>query len=137
MFKSVRAERSLETQAEIQMTPLIDMVFILLMFFIVTASFVSETGLDIQRPQASSSQALPPETIPVTLDAAGQITIDGRKASLFSIRAFLERRLRSRPGLAVVMVADKAVSIDRVVRVMDEVRAAGIDRIALATARKE
>ena len=137
MFKSVRAERSLETQAEIQMTPLIDMVFILLMFFIVTDSFVSETGLDIQRPQASSSEALPPETIPVTLDAAGRITIDGRKASLFSIRAFLERRLRSRPGLAVVMVADKAVSIDRVVRVMDEVRAAGIDRIALATARKE
>jgi len=77
------------------------------------------------------------KSIPVTLDAAGRITIDGQKASLSSIRPLLERRLRSRPGLAVVMVADKAVSIDRVVRVMDEVRAAGIARIALATVRKE
>lgn len=137
MFKSVRSRRALATQAEIQITPLIDMVFILLIFFVVTASFVSETGVGIQRPQASSSEVLARESIPVTINATGQITLDGRRTTLFSVRPLLERRLRSQPGLAVVVVADKAISVDRVVRVMDEVRAAGITEVALATVRKE
>jgi len=133
MFKSVRSKRALTAQAEIQMTPLIDMVFILLIFFVVTTSFVSETGLDIQRPQSSSSEILPRENIPVAIGADGRIAVDGRRVGLLSIRSFLQKRLRMQPGLAVVLVADKAVSVDRVVRVMDEVRAAGITEVALAT----
>jgi len=136
MFKSVRSKRALTAQAEIQMTPLIDMVFILLIFFVVTTSFVSETGLDIQRPQSSSSETLPHENIPVAIGADGRITIDGRRVGLLSIRSFLQKRLRLQPGLAVVLVADKAVSVDRVVRVMDEIRAAGISEVALATSAK-
>lgn len=136
MFKSVRSKRALTAQAEIQMTPLIDMVFILLIFFVVTTSFVSETGLDIQRPQSSSSETLPHENIPVAIGADGRITVDGQRVGLLSIRPFLQKRLRMQPGLAVVLVADKAVSVDRVVRVMDEVRAAGISEVALATAAK-
>ena len=136
MFKSVRSKRALTTQGEIQMTPLIDMVFILLIFFVVTTSFVSETGLDIQRPQSSSSETLPHENIPVAIGADGRITVDGQRVGLLSIRSFLQKRLRMQPGLAVVLVADKAISVDRVVRVMDEVRAAGISEVALATAAK-
>lgn len=137
MFKSVRSRRALATQAEIQITPLIDMVFILLIFFVVTTSFVSETGLSIQRPRSSSSETLPRESIPVAISANGRIAVDGKRTTLFSIQPLLERRLRSQPGLAVVIVADKAVSMDRVVRVMDEVRAAGIAQIALATTEVE
>ena len=136
MFKSVRSKRALTAQAEIQMTPLIDMVFILLIFFVVTTSFVSETGLDIQRPQSSSSETLPHENIPVAVGADGRITVDGQRVGLLSIRPFLQKRLRMQPGLAVVLVADKAVSVDRVVRVMDEIRGAGISEVALATAAK-
>ena len=136
MFKSVRSKRALTAQAEIQMTPLIDMVFILLIFFVVTTSFVSETGLDIQRPQSSSSETLPRENIPVAIGADGRITVDGQRVGLLSIRPFLQKRLRMQPGLAVVLVADKAVSVDRVVRVMDEIRGAGISEVALATAAK-
>ena len=137
MFRSVRSKRALTAQAEIQMTPLIDMVFILLIFFVVTTSFVSETGLDIQRPQSSSSETLPHENIPVAIGADGRITADGRRIGLLSIRPFLQKRLRPQPGVAVVLVADKAVSVDRVVRVMDEVRSAGINEVALATAAKK
>ena len=137
MFKSVRAKRALTAQAEIQMTPLIDMVFILLIFFVVTTSFVSETGLDIQRPQSSSSETLPRENIPVAIGADGRITVDGRRIGLLSVRSFLQKRLRMQPGLAVVLVADKSVSVDRVVRVMDEVRGAGISEVALATSAKK
>jgi biopolymer transport protein ExbD len=136
MFKSVRSKRALTAQGEIQMTPLIDMVFILLIFFVVTTSFVSETGLDIQRPQSSSSETLPHENIPVAVGADGRITVDGQRVGLLSIRSFLQKRLRMQPGLAVVLVADKAISVDRVVRVMDEVRAAGISEVALATSAK-
>jgi biopolymer transport protein ExbD len=134
MFKSVRTRKALAAQAEIQITPLIDMVFILLIFFVVTTSFVSETGLNIQRPQSSSSEALPRDSIPVAISADGRITIDSQRIGLFSIGPFLQRRLRMQPELAVVIVADKAVSVDRVVRVMDEIRTAGIQDVALATA---
>ena len=137
MFKSVRSRRAQETQAELQMTPLIDMVFILLIFFVVTASFVSETGMGIQRPLASSAEPLPSESIPITIDSIGRIAVDGRMTTLFSLRPLIERRLRSQPGLAVVIVADRAVSMDRTVRVMDEIRGAGITRIALAATQKE
>lgn len=137
MFRSVRSKRALTAQTDVQMTPLIDMVFILLIFFVVTTSFVSETGLDIQRPQSSAAEMLPRENIPVAIGTDGRITVDGRRVGLLSIRSLLQKRLRIQPGLAVVLVADKAVSVDRVVRVMDEVRAAGISEVALATAAKE
>ena len=137
MFRSVRSKRGLTAQAEIQMTPLIDMVFILLIFFVVTTSFVSETGLDIQRPQSSSSETLPRESIRIAVSADGRITVDGQRVGLLSVRSFLEKRLRMQPGLAVVLVADKTISVDRVVRVMDEVRAAGISEVALATAARQ
>jgi len=137
MFRSVRSQRALTAQAEIQMTPLIDMVFILLIFFVVTTSFVSETGLEIQRPQSSSSETLPRENIPVAIGADGRITVDGQRVGLLSIRPFLQKRLRMQPGLAVVLVADKVVSVDRVVRVMDEIRGAGISEVALATSAKK
>lgn len=137
MFKSVRSRRALTAQTEIQMTPLIDMVFILLIFFVVTTSFVSETGLDIQRPQSSSSKTLPHENVPVAIDANGRITVDGQRIGLLSIRLFLQKKLRMQHRLAVVLVADKTVSVDRVVRVMDEIRAAGISEVALATAVKQ
>ena len=137
MFKSVRSRRATETHAELQMTPLIDMVFILLIFFVVTASFVSETGMGIQRPRASSAEPMSRETVPVTIDPIGQITVDGRRTTLYSLRPLIERRLRSQPGLAVVIVADRAVSVDRTVRVMDEIRGAGITQIALAATQEE
>jgi len=129
MFRSVRSRRALTAQTEIQMTPLIDMVFILLIFFVVTTSFVSETGLDIRRPQSRSSETLPRDNIPVAIGADGRITVEGRRVALLSIRPFIQK--------AVVLVADKAVSVDRVVRVMDEIRAAGINEVALATAAKD
>lgn len=137
MFKSVRSGRALTTQAEIQITPLIDMVFILLIFFIVTTSFVSQTGLGLERPVSSSSQELPPDTCPVEIDAAGRIALEGRRIGLFSLRPLLERRLRTRPASAVVIVADRTVPAQRIVQIMDEVRAAGINRVALAAQKRD
>ena len=137
MFKSVRSRKALTAVAEIQMTPLIDMVFILLIFFVVTTSFVAETGIGIERPQASSSESLPRESVTVAVRADGQIVLGGQEVGLFSVRPHLERRIRNQPGLSAVIVADRTVPVERVVRVMDEIRAAGVVDIALATERQE
>ena len=137
MFKSVRSRREPQGQAEIQMTPLIDMVFILLIFFVVTTSFTASTGIGIERPRAGSVEALPRENITVAVRAGGQIVLDGQEVGLFSVRPYVERKGRNRTDLAAVIVADRTVAIDRIVRVMDEIRAAGVSEIALATEREE
>lgn len=136
MFKSVRSKRNLTSQAEIQMTPLIDMMFILLIFFVVTTSFISGTGLNIERPQSSSSDVLPRENITIEIDANSRIYIENQRIGLLSVRSFLQRRLRMEPKLAVVLAADKTTSVDKIVSIMDEIRAAGINEVALATTEK-
>jgi len=136
MFKSVRSKRAFTEQPEIQMTPLIDMVFILLIFFVVTTSFVSQTGLNIQRPQSTSSQILPHENITIELDSNGRITIENQRVGLLSLKSFVQKKLQSEPKLTVVLEADKTLSLDKVVSVMDEIRAAGVDKVALATIEK-
>jgi biopolymer transport protein ExbD len=137
VFKSVRSRKTLTAPTEIQMTPLIDMVFILLIFFVVTTSFVAETGVGIERPQANLSESLPRESITMAVRADGQIILDGQEMGLFSVRPHLERSVRNQPGLSAVIVADRTVPIERIVRVMDEIRAAGVIDIALATERTE
>jgi len=137
MFRSARSRRTVTSQAEIQMTPLIDMVFILLIFFVVTTSFVGETGIGIERPQANRSESLPRENMTIAVRANGQIIIGGQTTALLSVRPYVERQLRHQPGLAAVVVADRVVPIDRIVRIMDEVRAGGVTDIALATENRE
>jgi len=137
MFKSVRSKRALASQADLQMTPLIDMVFILLIFFMVTTQFVSDTGLHVERPRSAASDSLAQESISVAMNADGQINVDGQRMGLFSVRPCIQRKLRHRPGLAALIVADKALALDRVVQVIDEVRAAGVTQVALGTAAKE
>ena len=137
VFKSTRAKRAPTSQAEIEMTPLIDMVFILLIFFLVTTSFVAETGLSINRPRSGSADSLPRDSISIAIGPDGRIALGGQEAGLFAVRPYLERQLRSRPELAAVIIADRTVSAERIVRVMDEIRAAGISDVALATETEE
>ena len=122
---------------DINIAPLMDMVFILLIFFVVTTSFVSETGIGIERPQARLSESLPRESITVAVGADGQIVVGGQDTGLFSVRPYVKRQLRNQSGLAVVIVADRNVPVDRIVRVMDEIRAGGATDIALATEKGE
>lgn len=133
MFKSVRSKRSSKERAEIKIAPLIDMVFILLIFFIVTTSFVSETGLTVERPEARSSESLEEESILVGIGPSGEVYMAGQRIGLFSLRPLVEHKLKSNPKLSTILVADKAVSAELVVRVMDELRLSGVRRIALAT----
>ena len=136
MFKSVRSRKNSKEQAEIKITPLIDMVFILLIFFIVTTSFVSETGLTVERPQARSSESLERESVLIGIGPSGEIYMSGQRVSIFSLRPLIEHQLKNNPKLSTVLVADKSVSAELIVRVMDELRLGGVERIALAAGKK-
>lgn len=118
------------------MTPLIDMVFILLIFFIVTTSFVREAGIDVQRPSAQSAETKEKANVILGLTAAGQVFVEGRTLDIRSVRAYMERFLAEVPDGAVVVVADKGSMTGAVVQVLDQCRLAGVQNISIA-ARKE
>ena len=136
MFQSVRQKKRSQEKAEIKIAPLIDMVFILLIFFIVTTSFVSETGISVERPAARSAEKLENQSILIGVGSLGEIYISGRRVGLFSLKPLLENKLRNQPKLSVVLVADKITPADLIVRVMDEIRLSGVKRIALATEKR-
>ena len=107
MLNISAARRKNRTAAELNMAPLIDMVFILLIFFLVNTSFVKETGIDVSRPTAATAAVKPNATILIAVDQANRIFMDHREIDLRAVRANVERALAENPEGAVVVVADK------------------------------
>ncbi|HEC23285.1 MAG TPA: biopolymer transporter ExbD [Chloroflexi bacterium] len=120
-----------KTAAEVNLTPMIDMVFILLIFFIVSTTFVKETGVDVERPEAKTA-VTQKNSILISVTEDGEVWIDNRQVDIRSIRAHVERLLAESPESAVVVIADKAAHTGDVVVVMDQARLAGVSHIALA-----
>ena len=114
------------------MAPLIDMVFILLIFFLVTTSFVKETGIDINRPAAATAVSREDVTILVGITEENQIFIENREIDIRVVRINVERALAENPEGSVVIVADRASSTGTAIQVMDECKLAGAANVALA-----
>ncbi len=119
----------------INMAPLIDMVFILLIFFMVTTSFVKETGIDIQRPTASTAALKEKGNILIGVSADGLVFLDRKQIDIRSVRAHIERCLAENPEGAVVIVADKASHTGVVIQVMDQCRLAGATNVSIAASK--
>ena len=132
MINISSARRDRRSVAELNMAPLIDMVFILLIFFLVTTSFVKETGIDVNRPTASTAVDQSTATILIGIDEANHIYIDHREVDVRSVRANVERALAENPEGAVVVVADRASSTGVAIQVMDGCRMAGAQQVSLA-----
>ncbi len=132
MIRRVRGQRRGRAQAEVQMAPLIDMVFILLIFFMVTTVFTRETGVEVNRPQASTAQALDSKSLMIGIDPNGEVYVDERRVDLMSLRSLIERKLQQQPEQNVILIADEDTRTAIVVAVMDECRMAGATSIALA-----
>jgi biopolymer transport protein ExbD len=126
---SRRRNRSL---VEINMAPMIDMVFLLLIFFIVTTSFVKETGIEVSRPTAATATVKEKATILIGVDATNRIYLDHREIDVRAVRANVERALAENPEGAVVVVADKASATGTAIEVMDGCRMAGAQNVSLA-----
>ncbi len=122
---------------ELNIAPLIDMVFILLIFFLVTTSFVKETGIDVTRPTASTATSQSKATILIAVDSQNRIFMDHREIDIRAVRANTERALSENPDGVVVVVADTASSTGTAIQVMDGCRVAGATNVSLAAALPE
>ena len=119
-------------EAEINITPMLDIVFIMLIFFIVTTSFTKETGATIIKPEAVQAVALRNGTILIGVRPNDDIWMAKRHIELREVRQMVERARAENPEGSVVIVADKGSHIGTVTRVMDQVRLAGIEGIAIS-----
>ena len=120
----------------INMAPLIDLIFLLLIFFMVTTSFVKETGIDVNRPTASTAELKSNGNILLAVSEAGLIFFEKKQIDIRSVRAHMERSLAENPKGAVVIVADKKSDTGVIVRVMDACRLAGARRVSIATTKQ-
>ncbi len=120
-------------EANIDLTPMLDIVFIMLIFFIVTSSFVRESGVEVNRPQASHSVVQKEVGIFVAITANNQVFIDKRRVDMERVEAVLASLHLDNPQANLVIQADKHAYNGTVVSVMDAAKGAGIEGIALAT----
>jgi biopolymer transport protein ExbD len=121
-----------EEEATIDMTPMLDVVFIMLIFFIVTASVVKEAGIDVNRPEAATAVKKDRANILVAISAKGDIWINKRKVDVRAVQANIERLYAENPQGTVVIQADRKATTDVLIKVMDASRAAGIEDVSIA-----
>jgi biopolymer transport protein ExbD len=116
-------------ESEVNLTPMLDVVFIMLIFFIVTASFVKEAGIDVIRPAASTAERKERGNILIAITANDQVWMDRRQVNPNALRANIERLHAENPQGSIVIQADKDSKNELLVQVMDAARAAGVRNV--------
>ncbi len=126
-----------DDEAEINITPMLDIVFIMLIFFIVTTSFVKEIAMDVNRPSNAPVQEKKlSEIIAVEISATGEILIQKRVTDIRAVRANIESALASKPDASVVVVSHREADAGLLVQVIDQARVAGAENVSLAAAAR-
>jgi len=121
-----------EEESEINLTPMLDVVFIMLIFFIVTASFVKESGIDVNRPDAATAEKKERGNILIAITDSGQFWVDKRQVDPRALRANIERLYAENPQGAVVIQADEDSRNKWLVQAMDAARLAGVKNVSMA-----
>ena len=122
-----------ENTGEIDLTPMLDVVFILLIFFIVTSVFVTEAGIDVNKPDASTALPRSQDLILIAVSGDGQIWIDGEQIDGRFVRSRFERRLAETPNASVVIQGDEAAENQYVMRILEAARDANIASVSIST----
>ena len=122
-----------DDESEINLTPMLDIIFIMLIFFIVTASFVKESGIEVHRPTAKTAEIKEHGHIIISIKANGEVWIDKKPVDLRAVRANVARLHVENPQGAVIIAADRDSKTHMLVEVMDQVRQAGIMNASIAT----
>lgn len=131
-MKRSLTDSSFTQQEEINISPLIDMVFILLIFFIVTTTFVEETGVEVDKPEASASLSLEKKSIQIAITRDNQVVYAGNDIGISGVRSVV-RRLTKAEEAPVIIQADRVVSAEMIVRVIDEAKLGGARKVSLST----
>jgi biopolymer transport protein ExbD len=125
-------QTQVEEESEINITPMLDVVFIMLIFFIVTATFVKEAGIEVNRPDAATATKAENANILIAIGANNDIWIDRRMIDIRSVRPNIERLHAENPQGSVVIQADKESKTDTLIQVMDASRQAGVFNVSIA-----
>lgn len=116
----------------VDVAPLMDMVFILLIFFIVTSTFNRETGVEVEKPKASSATEIGKKNIQIAITREGLVHVDERQVELETLKDLLKNMLVNDPSREIVLIADKNSQTGRMVEVMDICNLAGAKKISVA-----
>ncbi|HAG70917.1 MAG TPA: biopolymer transporter ExbD [Gammaproteobacteria bacterium] len=133
MRPSLQQRVEQENDKGIDLSPLLDVVFIMLIFFIVTTVFVNETGVEVDKPQAVTTTQLERTVIMIAITAAGEVVYDGANIGAVGVRATVAQLLRTQPDRPVVVQADEEVPTGLLVQVIDEAKLAGAIAVNIAT----
>ncbi|MFO7909131.1 biopolymer transporter ExbD [Halomonas sp. BLK-85] len=134
----MRRRRSMESTTdsnEVNLTPMLDVVFIMLIFFIVTTSFIKESGVEIERPDASAATPRPEAQVLVAITPEGAVWVDGKPVDVHRIGQQVADMLTD--DGAVVIQADRASTTGVLIEVMDHLKQAGVEQVAVAANRSE
>ena len=137
MRRIIRKPEDDAADSGIDVTPMLDVVFILLIFFIVTATFVKESGIEVNRPDAATAVQQERANILVAINAANEVWIDRRQIDIRAVQPNIERLRAENPQGSVIIQADRESTTEVLVKVMDAARAAGVDNVALAAWTEE
>lgn len=132
MLNIANTRHSNRSTPGLDMAPLIDMVFILLIFFLVNTSYVKETGIEVSRPTASTATVDNKTSVLIAIDPQNRIFMEQREIDLRAVRANVERALAENPEASVIVVADKESQTGTAIQVMDGCRMAGATNVSLA-----
>jgi biopolymer transport protein ExbD len=122
-----------DEESDINLTPMLDVVFIMLIFFIVTATFIKQAGIEVYRPEALTAVQKPTVSVLVAIGENGDIWIDKKKVDVATVRAHIERLHAENPKGGLVIQADKESKTEKVMAVLAAARAAGLTEVAIAT----
>ena len=136
MFSSLQHRKNDDPPLTVDMAPLIDVVFILLIYFLVTATFVRETGIQVDRPQATASPSLDQQAMRISITVNGTIYSEGSAVDMDTLQSKISSFVTSHPSSSVIVIPDQETRVQRVVDVMDAAKLAGAKHIAIATEKK-
>jgi biopolymer transport protein ExbD len=132
MFEDYGFIQNNSTSADVNMAPLIDMVFILLIFFVVTTNFNRQTGVDVTKPKAQTAVSQGQKTLLIGITREGTIHVHGRQVSIERLKTLIAQETAKRPDLTVVIIADQDAAIGKAVQVMDQCAIAGAQKVSIA-----
>lgn len=124
-----------DEDSDINLAPMLDVVFIMLIFFIVTATFIKQAGIDVMRPDALSAEEKPTVSVLIAVGENGDIWIDNRRVDAAAVRAHIERLHAENPKGGLVVQADRGAKMEKVLAVLGAARAANITEVAISTER--
>jgi biopolymer transport protein ExbD len=131
-----RSSRDKQRVDSVDVSPLIDMVFILLIFFMVTTTFVKDMKLDLDRPSASSASSAPSKVIRVYIDNNSDVYIDNQPVNIWAIQGKLKDLFRTASEKSVLIISDTTIPVDVLIDVVDECRMSGAKDVAVSTTKE-